>query len=134
MRVSVKYDEQPSGARRTDVYLILTIEFSDEERQTIRQRNLENIRIVGLPLDPWLVSPRIKKNPFLKNLPYIGFFFFRPYCVLARELLIYKTFVYKFADANSAKQVEAEARASLVELKNRLLADKDVGRDEVYDL
>jgi hypothetical protein len=136
MRVSVKYDEQPGGltGRRTDIYLIFSIEFSDEEKQTIRQRRLEGLRIYGMRLDPYLVSPRIKWTPLSSRLPVIGIFFERPNRVTVADVLIHRTFIYKFDDAGSAKQFEAEVRESLAVFKNELIGNRDVGRDEVYDL
>jgi len=137
MRVSIKYDERSAGIimSRTDIYQVWTIEFSDEEKEIIRQRRLGKVTIHHMWISPRLTSPRIKKDPFRSKLPIIGMFFRRRTMHLTvDELLIHRVFIYKWTNASEARDFEDEISGHLGALKDMIVGNKDVKRDHVFEL
>ena len=136
MRVVVRYDEQPHGLifKRTMTYAVFTIDFSDEEKEIIRQRNLERYEIIGFKID-LLVTPNLQPDRWWHKLPRIGEMIpHRIGDVTIREVLLHRTFIYRANEVALINRFEVELRSALDGIKNWIVANKDIRRSSAFEV
>jgi len=136
MRVAVRYDEQPHGFifQRTMTYAVYTIDFSDEEKEIIRHRNLEPYEITGFKID-MLVTPNLQPDRWWHKLPHIGEMIpHRTGDVTIREVLLHRTFIYRAREVARLNHFEIEFRAALDSIKKWIDANKDIRRSSAFEL
>jgi hypothetical protein len=136
MRVVVRYDEQPHGFffPRTMTYAIFTIDFSDEEKEIIRQRNLERYEITGFKIE-LLLTPNLLPDRWWHLLPYIGKMIpHRTGDVTIREVLLHRTFIYRANEVALLNGFEIQLRGALENIKNWIEANKDIRRSSAFEV
>ena len=136
MRVAVRYDEKPYGFihQRTMTYAVYTIDFSDEEKAIIRHRSLEEHEIRDFTTVN-LVTPNLKENRWWHQLPRIGDLIpHRTGDVTIREILLWRTFIYRCFDVEWLNVNEARVRAALEATKRRIDASKDIRRSSAFEI
>jgi hypothetical protein len=136
VRISLRYDEQPHGVlfRRTMSYAVYTIDFSDEEKEIIRHRNLEEFQITGFSIE-LLMRPNLSAERWWHKLPKVGPFIpMRVGDVTIREVLIYRTFIYRSRAASQLNELEASIRSALENAKHFIEENKNVRRSKAFEL
>ena len=136
MRVSITYDERRAGIifPATFAFLIITIDFSDEEKETIRARRLEYTWADGFCRDD-LTTPNIKTVRWWNALPVVGDYFARfPRGVYLYEMLIHRTFIIRSHDVAYLKQKEHAILEGLEYLREWLKDQREVRSNRIVEL
>jgi hypothetical protein len=125
MRVEVRYDEQPQGIifKRTLSTLVITVDFSEEEKQIIKERQLQNL-FIEITLQQ-IYAPKLHGG-ILRREPHER--------VSIADLTLHRTWIMQANAATHLRGMEEMFLKCLQAVKQLIDQNRTVGRSKVIEI